>query len=71
MSTGQCHLHHLCVVSSVFLIKFKKNLVFTFEQFRSNTKQTTLFEIYERQTRKKKYDRQFYNFICLKVAKKP
>ncbi len=38
MTTGQCDLHNLRVVSSVFLIKFKKQLVLTFKQFRSNTK---------------------------------
>jgi hypothetical protein len=54
MSTGQCDLHHLCVVSTVFLIKFKKNLVLTFKQFRSNTKLQYLRFMRDKQGRKKK-----------------
>jgi hypothetical protein len=53
MSTGQCDLHHLCVVSSVFLIKFKNNLVLTFKQFRSNTKLHYLRFMRDKQGRKK------------------
>ena len=54
MSTGQSDLHHLCVVSSVFLIKFKKNLVLTFKQFRSNTKLHYLRFMRDKQGIKKK-----------------
>ena len=53
MSTGQCDLHHLCVVSSVFLIKFKNNLVLTFKQFRSNTKLHYLRFMRDKQGKKK------------------
>ena len=44
----------LCVVSSVFLIKFKKNLVLTFKQFRSNTKLHYLRFMRDKQGKKKK-----------------
>jgi hypothetical protein len=54
MSTGQCDLHHLCVVSSVFLIKFKNNLVLTYKQFRSNTKLHYLRFMRDKQGKKKK-----------------
>ncbi len=54
MSTGQCDLHHLCVVSSVFLIKFKNNLVLTFKQFRSNTRLHYLRFMRDKQGRKEK-----------------
>ena len=54
MSTGQCDLHHLCVVSSVFHITFKKNLVLTFKQFRLNTKLHYLRFMRDKQEKKRK-----------------
>ncbi len=60
MSTEQSDLHHLCVVSSVFLIKFKKNLVLTFKQFRSNTKLHYLRFMRDKQGNKKKKKKKHY-----------
>ncbi len=66
MPTGQCDLPHLCVVSSVVLIKFKiTHLVLTFKQFRLNTKLPFLRFMRDKQGKKMhRYTKiNFYNVM--------